>query len=412
MIPMTLKSLTGIAVQSAVGGAIALAFSAPAIARTSANISVSAGGKIASNPFLDIAGAPSGQALSLEISPFVRIEGASSSLALTSNFRLEQYLKHYGSELAGDVGANFEKRFSGKTSIRAGGSFRSSRTTLRDILQSNGDSIIESGLVSGVLADPTLVGRGQRSNIWQASAGLTAQPTNRDVVSLDFSINQLHRPDFSAQDYRFLSLQASLSHKLSSHTSLQFSLGGGSSKYLHQRAGNGTTITPMAGITTRLNNSFTLTALAGTTISRIDRGDGTKISSTTWAMQANLCKRSQRETFCLTGARNTQPTSFGEVRAITSVNLNYNRQLNAKTSIGASAGLSQGSASILQGVSPSGGAGSTRYITASSTLSHRFNRRFVGFLTPSFDHARDNLLAPRHNYQVNFGLRYIFGELR
>jgi hypothetical protein len=404
--------LTAFAAHSLLGGILALVASTPAAAKTSANMSISAGGRIASNPFQETAGAPSGQAVSLEIAPFVRLEGGSSSLTLHSNLRVDQYLKEYGTDFAADVGANLEKRFSDKTSVRASGSFRSSRTTLRDILLVRDTPSVNGGLTPGIVADPTLLGRNRRNNIWQGSLGITTQPSRRDILTADFSINQLNSASQPEQDYRYLTLQSSLSHRLSSRTSLQLSVTGGKSEYFRQRSGNGYTLTPMVGVTTRLNSSFTLTALAGTTFSSIDRGDGTKVKKTTWAVQGSLCNQNERDRFCLSGVRNVQPTAVGGVRTIVSASLDYSRKLDEKNTISTAVSYSNSGSGVLPNSVSGNVDGPTRYIIASSTLTHRFHRRFFGFFTPSLEHVKNNNLSPRLDYQVNFGLRYIIGEIR
>jgi hypothetical protein len=409
----TSGSLSSKAAQSLLGGALAVCASSPVTAKTTANMAISAGGRIASNPFLEGEGAPSGQAVSLEIAPTVRMEGGTTTLTLQSRLRLDQYFKDYGTDFSADVGANLDKKFSDKTSVRANGSYRSSRSTLRDILLvRNNNPSVDVGLTPGVLADPTLLGRNRRNNIWQGSVGITTQPTRRDVVTADFSVSQLNSPSQPEQDYRYLTLQTSLSHRLSSRTSLQLSLAGGKSEYLRQRSGNGYTFSPMVGVTTRINSTFTLTALAGTTFSSIDRGDGTKIKKTTWSAQASLCHRTQRDQFCLSGVRNVQPTAIGGVRSIVSASMDYSRQLDEKNTLSAAVSYSYSGSGILPSAANSSINGPTRYVMASSTLTHRFNRRFFGYFTPSLEHVKNNNLSQKLDYQINFGVRYIIGEIR
>lgn len=382
---------------------------APAMADTRASLTVSADASAASNPFKRSGDPPAGYLVSTELRPSVTLAGPRSSLSFDGNIRVDRYLQDYGTDVSGVAAARYSRQFSSQTGARANLSFRSSSSVLRDQLLRR-DNLIDPTPpppLDPIVPDPTLVGLRARTNVLNASAGVTHRTGMRSLWTLDGGYQQSWVRSGSGVDFNYINGQFGYSHQLSSVTSLNASVRAGSSDYAGRRTGDAVIITPQVGISTSLGPRWTVSLQGGMALARIDQDIGPKLKRTDLSGSLRLCNRGEYQVFCLSGARATQPTLDGVVRAVTSVAFDYQRQLNEHDSLGFVVQYNRTDGGREPGTSQT-----PHYTSAGADYSRQFDRRLQGFVSAGVDKALRSTPTRPANFRARLGIRYVIGRLQ
>lgn len=390
--------------------ALGLLAADPALASTRTSVVVTAGTKVETAPYEDVGSPPVGVAVSVGVMPTVRFDSGTSTVALTGNGRIDQYIEHYGNDISGAVGLAGNTRLSSKTSLSGSLGFQSSRRSYNDRLLSRPDPAVEvefEPLVPALLADPSLLGTRNRSNTFSASAGLSHVLNARDSVSVAGSYSRGWTDSPLGQDFDQYGGQIGYSRRLSAATSLQLGFAASHSSYSLGAPGT-TVLTPSVGISTTLKNRWVLSVSGGASISMVETAPGLTTTRTGFSGSASACRRDERGGFCLNAARAMQPTFLGDVRAQTEFGASYSRRLSARDNISASATYSRTDGSVVSGVRGN----AQDVLSGGLGYSRRFSQRLNGFASASLSKLLRASGNRRANFGVNVGVSYVFGGLK
>ncbi|MBS0481118.1 MAG: hypothetical protein JSR96_03010 [Proteobacteria bacterium] len=329
-----------------------------------------------------------------------------TTFTVDGDFQARQYFEKYGTDLSGYAGANLSQRLSERTTATASAGFRTSRTAMRDVLHLRGDPAATNN-PDLVLIDPGLIGTRLRTEIVQASAGLTYVASQRSSWTLGANYAQSWTDSATASDYRYLGGRIGYSHVLSEHTSLIASVDVGSSNYLKTNAGDGFTVSPQVGVSTRLSPTVTLSTQGGVTFASVTQPDGSKRHFTSLAGSFRLCKAGANDSYCLNASRAAQPTVFGGLRSLTRIALDYTRTLNRRDSFTVTGDYTRN-----DGFKGSGVPDQPNYFGGQASFNRKFNDRFYGFVTAGVEKATNSIISRPANLFGSIGVRYVFGDLR
>lgn len=381
-----------------------------ASAQSRASVDVSAGATAASNPYLLDGPNTSAAGVNLTIRPSLTVETGTSAVTFSGDLSLEEFFDKYGLDDSVQLGASGEHRIDEKTTLSTDVGFSSSKSAARRFYLTAPTGIVEGGEVSAAsLLDPTLAsltGRSSRLSV-NGSVKHLLNPTSSLVASARMGLTRVN--SVSGRDYRDSNLGLEYTRTLSEATSAVVTVNGGYADYLGQRAGDGLFFTSLVGVDHQFSQAIHFSAQIGASIAAIESPIGKRDTTVAWAGNLNLCNKDGRGSVCLTGARATQPTSFGGLTTVSSIGLNYARTFGPRGTASVSATYartSQASLPFLTGLSRR-----TELASVSGTFRRKLTERIAAFVTPSLALVDDDgQSGRRENYQLLLGVSYIFGR--
>ena len=320
-----------------VGGLVGSLLSTTAHAQSRAAVDVTVGARAATNPF-DAAGKESAAvAISFGIDPSLTIVRELSTLSLTGSAKVDQYLSRYGTDVSARANADYERRLSEAATVGATANFSTTRSGISDLLR-NGDAL---GTIGGapVPIDEQLIdvaGAPSRQNRFSFAVRANVRPSEFDTFQASTGVAFSRVSSGQGQDYRQLYTNLGYSRTLSQSTSLTAQIGFADVDYSGRRNGDGQILSPLVGVNVRLDPTLTLSVSGGVSLASIEQ-NGRKRTQAGLAARGSLCKRGELTNICLTGSRDTQPSSLGGVSRATSIGFNIDRRLSPSSTIGATA---------------------------------------------------------------------------
>jgi hypothetical protein len=394
------------------GTAFCLVVAQPALASTRTTVVVTGGAKVETAPFQDAGAPPVGVAASIGVAPTVRFDSGKTRIRLFGSARVDQYVEHYGNDIAGSVGLAGTTQLSSRTSMYGSSSFSSSQRSYRDRLQSLPEPAVEPDLIipdDALLPDPSLIGRRVRNNQFSAAGGVSHVISSRDTVSLGTNYAKGWTDNSSGgRDFQTYGGSLSYSRRLSSATSVGLAFSAAKYDYSGGSLGDSTVYSPSLRLNTRLGGRWTLAASGGASIMRQTVAPGVSNTTTSFSGSLSLCERNSRSGFCLTASQAVQPTFLGESRATTQFAATYSRRVNQNDNLSLSAGYGRTGNSLqsgLRGQALDTFGGSARY-------SHRFSRRVNGLAGISYDTVLRSVVPRKDNFTFNLGVSYVLGDVQ
>jgi hypothetical protein len=251
----------------------------------------------------------------------------------------------------------------------------------------------------------SLSGLRTRAKNFDSNLAFHLEPSSHDSVNVYLGASTARYNGIGNSDFNYYSAGVSYGRKLSAHTSLTASVVVAKSDYLHTRLGDGTIITPQAGVEHQFSPTLTFGISGGASIARTHRADGSLENFTSFSGQAHLCNLGNHSSLCLTAARMAQPTANGGLSAVTSISGTYTNQFNLKNTVSMNVQYSKNDSSTPLQI------GASEFYGMSASLAHNFNRRISAFITPSFSKITGNLSPHESDFQLQAGVRFRFGAL-
>ena len=333
------------------GGAI---YPQLAWAKEALTVDLSAGATASSNPFLEVNG-KAGVGASAGIDANYRIQSERTTLNLGAGGQSSTYLDGRGTDLSGNVSADLQHRISDRASVQLLGHYRYSRS-------SGYDYVFQPGLASafpgatggstgqtppiiavplpgtpgapGLPTDATVIGRRIAQHSIDGAINLELRTSARGTLSLAADASDVRYNDPLLSNYRMFSQAAAYSYRLNEATTVLGRMTVAEVKY--DNGEKDTLLTPMVGVSRKLNDTFDLSVYAGASLVRSRLPNGTRVHSGTLAMSARLCGHYERRDFCVSGERQNLPSALGGVRPSTVARATYNERLNRDDTLGLS----------------------------------------------------------------------------
>ena len=283
--------------------ASALLMPLAAHAQTVANVDVSAGALVASNPHL-VDGPDTGSAAAtLTVHPSISVTEGRTKATLGGTLRLEEFFDRYGTDTSAQVGASIEHSVNERTTLSADVGYSSSDSAARHLYGGADLSDLEPGeFPDSPVVDPTLGNIAGRTSRLNVNFGLRQLLSSNSALTLASGLGLTRVKSGNGADYRDTSAFASYSHRLNERTSLLVSLDVGYADYLGRELGDGLFTTALVGVDHQFTESMYGTVQVGLSYSEVDVLLGAQESFTTWAASLQLCDMLARGTICVCGS--------------------------------------------------------------------------------------------------------------
>jgi hypothetical protein len=382
-----------------------LCVATPASADTRMGVNVSVGGSVDSNPYLTNGGGVDVSG-SVQIDPWLKLSDEVSSLNVFGSVTARQYAKSAnGTDISGTLNMAGSHRLSPYVTVNGGVSYLTSRNGINQgffVVNPNDPA----PPITTPLPDISLAGTRTRSQSMTANAGISARLSALDQLGGSVTVSRSTYDSPAGNDFNYLNGALNYSHTLSERMAITASVRYGKSNYFGTRVGDGTIISPEAGIDMKLSENLTLNASLGVSFSRSQLASGAKTKATALSGNARLCRTQIGGAMCLVAARTAQPTGLGSIETLTSISVNYDTRLSSRDSINAGIGANFSN----RDTAPVTGPRASKYYSANATWSHSFSRRLSGYVSPSYSRVSD----PSNSYdsfRVSAGLRLTFGAI-
>lgn len=379
-----------------------------AFAETRAGVDLATSAKVGTNPDL-AAGTETSVAGSVIVTPWLRMDDELSHVGLLGNIQLEKYTHRSDGNLSAWANLDAQKRLSPYVTIGGNLAYRRTNRILDDLLSRGVGSTTDIGggtdvvLPTAPVPDVSFGGLQTRSESYEGNLNLSVLASTRGQLSLGLGAraSRYDSPDVSGLN--MYSAFAGYSHSLSERTSLNASVSYARYDYPGSRIGDGSTVSPLVGVSQKLGPTLTVTANVGVSISRSRRPDNSIRSFTLFSGEFELCKDAERSKYCLNAGRSAESTALGGASASNHVKFSLARSVGERNSLSADV-------NYIRYDSPTQDVAGrvSELIGVSASYSHHFRGRLSAFVTPSFVRLRSSD-GPRTNFQVELGLRYRFG---
>ena len=369
------------------------------------SMDLSAGVTAARNPFLETGPRTSGQSAFAQITPQFVSTNEISTFDVRGDARLDQYIRRYSRDESYAVEADYSRKISGRMTIRAGSTLRSSRSSAQDILFNPTGSGIPTAGIPEPIKDLTAFGQRIRStNITvRGGAGFMLGPQQR--ADIDVSLSQYrYGGGVGLFDYQTASQDTRYTRQLSERTSVFGRATFTEINYFGRQNGNGLIIRPALGISKQLTSTINFSLDGGASFSNVVQFDGSHAKITTFAFRGKLCSQRETAKVCLNADRSSQPTALGHIQTLTRVEFDYDHKLNENDRVLVTASFSRTSES-----SPNFVDKPASFVGALAEYSHRTSKRLTLFASSNFADIYETGVTRRANVQVRAGIRFHFG---
>lgn len=414
-------------------GALVSLVAAPASAQERWSVDVAASGGVATNPYQDPGSTPVTGSASIQLSPSYITESALTTWQLSGDIaRTEYFQKQYRADQSYALNGSGTHNLSERSQISArlgyvnaivggynGLGVIGGRTIIPGITP--GQPVLPptlepvfpvsptTGLLPGVITDPSLGGIGQRRQSYQAGAGFNTRLGPRDSFYTNLSV-VASRAKGGFDDYNYVSQGFGYSRTINERLSVSGDVQVSNSDYLGRRLGDTISYQPSLGINYQLNDKTRVSVNAGVSVNRIAENIGTT-TSTSFNGSASLCKQDVRWDACFSLSRSTVPSSFQGVRTQNAASLSFGYRIGPLDSLSLSGSYSRTGAPI-GNVVLGPALTRTEFISARAEYGRTISPRLTAFVNGGVVRTKDDFASRDANLEARAGLRYRFGADR
>jgi len=344
------------------------AFAQTTETRLSADVSSTLG--YSNNPFSSTGSNTGAAFVSVDIRPQLRLLRERSSLTISADANVQQYVNRYNRSDNYSGGAVYSITPSEHISASLSAGIQSSligstnapynQFAIVTPIDPTAPATPGSGLGTGtIVVDPILTtpinngtdiglfGTGARRRTINGGGNVSAVLSARDVVNASaFIINSHYSNGANTNNIggllgnldNYTGYGGTVGYSRQFTANIQAGLQGSASKYNYDTEGGDTSVYSVQATTTaRINAYWTLNAALG--VSFINRQIGNSDPALSGSLA--LCRRGVRSAYCLNANRSVQPTGILGTQVSTTVGGNYSYRLTERSNIGASADFSR-----------------------------------------------------------------------
>lgn len=389
-----------------------LVMPAAAIAQTEPRVTVdvSLNGTADSSPFLETNGS-STLSGTLQVDPKVYWQDETTSVVVEASVRMTQYLRRYGNDLSGRVGATATRQLNSRTSFTATAGYLSSRSTLRDFFLGGINAPLNPvEFPDANFTDVTIAGQRQRIETLDASLGLNHVLSEDETINVFGATSYSRLGGASQPDYRTASIGAGYGRRLSERTTINAGLTGTLADYIGTRNGDARILGSKIGIDNKINERVNWTGNIGVSVASVDDTLGKAQTKTYLTGSFSICDKGVKSALCGSFSRSAEPTALGGVLAVTNVAAVFDQTLSQTTRLSLSARFGQTSQNSASAPLPN--ARNIQIYGASGTYSRDISDRLAFVVTPSVTREVEKQFGNQTNYAVTVGVRLRLGKLR
>ena len=406
--------------------------------RFSADISATAG--YSNNPFA-VAGDDTGSALvSLDIVPRYQRLTERSTLTVSGDIGLQQYLKRFGRNDSYAASVDYQLRTSERVTahtrvdlsdgvLGAFNSYQPVTTGIGTVGATTGTAtgtsatgtttppVLPATAIGDVvpLSDIGLFGFRNRRRLGRVSGDVSLGLSARDTLTVSGyaeAARYTALPDFS--NYEGYSGSLAYSRRVSDR--LTVGLRGSASAYDYRSSNSNSRVFPIEGtFSGRLSAVWTVDGALGATF--VDSGTVGSTRQTSVSGNVNLCRQGQLSTMCVQAARQVSPTGLVGTQYVTSVSANWSKQLSNRDSVSLTGSYSKvgGDDDRNRLVTPGGLPLQTQYAQAVVGYNRQLRERLHFVASANYRKLLDSNsgnFGRTGDYGGQLGLSYRIGDVR
>lgn len=398
----------------------------PAAAQSRLGVDVSAKAGIATNPFLEAGSTPTALSGTIGIRPGWVLERPLSTFRVDGNAEVTFYDKGYSTNENVSVRGSGTHRLSEQTTLNGMlgyvntivGTFNGLGIPFGTTLPGTVTTPVTGGSTAvpvvlpdtpGIITDPALGGIGRRRQVYMASGGLSTALSLRDQLSVNMSLSANRSSGTNVDDFNYVTPSIAYNRALGEKLSVGASFAVGFTDYRGTSLGDATIYQPSLTMRRGLSDRWSLSTALGAAIISIEEA-GRSRTSTSFNGTADLCRRDERLSACLSVSHQTVPSSFQGVRTQTSGSASLAYRVSARDEISLSGGYSHAGQPIQRDVVSGRRDGSVDFANASGSYSRRFAPALWGNVTVGYAQAFDNDVRRSANVTALAGVTYRFGR--
>ena len=389
-----------------VAGAAALLLVSPADAQTGSDVAVTASTAYDSNPFLAFGGDTEVASFRLELAPSIYRSDGISSIKVSGRVEHVEYMRLYDSAQNLSANVSASHRINERVDVAATMSLSSSISTTDFAGPIGvGEELGPDDLPLPVDNDITLLGDRQRRNQAAADASLRYTPSEFDEIRWSSSARANRYGSARLQDSDFASQRLAYSRRINSGLMIGGLVDASVSNFKDGRIGDAKTLSPQLSVSAMLGSRLQASGSFGVSFTRTQLAVG-RDTYTAMTGNASLCYKGSLSNFCLNGLRQVLPSAIGGVRKQTSIGTTYSLRLSERETVQLGGNYSTASAPL------AGTGGDFESIRGYARYERRLNERTSLFASAGYSDTSDDLGVRRSNIQGAVGITFKFGSTR
>lgn len=404
---LSTKQFTGFKAQRLFAtAAAAFLLTSAAQAQIGSEVAVTASTAYDSNPFLAFGGDTDVASFRLELAPSVYRTDGISSIRVSGRVEHVEYMRLYDSTQNLSANVSASHRVNERVEVNAN-LLISSNVSTTDFVGpvGGGGEFAPDDLPLPVENDITLLGDRQRRNQAAVDVSLRYTPSEFDEVRWSSSVRANRYGSTRLEDSDYASQRLAYSRRLNSGLTVGGSIDASSSNFKDGRIGDAKTISPQLSVSAMLGARLQASGSFGLAFTRTELAVG-RDTSTTFAGNAALCYKGTRSNFCINGLRQVLPSAIGGVRKQTSVGTTYSVRLSERETIQLGGSYSTASAPL------AGVGGDFESVRSYARYERQLNERTRLFASAGYSDTSDDLGVRRSNIQGAVGITFRFGSTR
>lgn len=396
---------------------------AKTVERLSADVSVTAA--YSNNPF-SLTGSDTGSPLlTLDFAPRYQILTERSTVTLSADANLQQYLSRYGRNDSYSGAVDYVVRPSARVTAHTRldlssavlGAFNGYRPTFVN-------GTIDTGALPGATApvilipiatplipvtDVGLFGLRSRRNLARFSGDLSFGLSSRDILTLS-GYGEATRYNSVPQFGNYDAYSASLGYSRQITDRITVGLRASASSFYYKTDGSSSRVFPVeVTLSGRLSERWNVDGALGVTL--VDNNAVGSTSRTSLSGNINLCRRGELTSMCIQAARQASPTGLVGTQYVTSAGLSWSKRLSERTNLSFSSNYSKVGGDVVR-LLPGNLPLQTEFVQAVVSYDRRITERLRLVLSSNYRQLLNGNAGRPTDFGGLIGLSYRIGNTR
>jgi len=389
--------------------------SAQSVERLSADVSATAA--YSNNPF-SVAGTDTGSPLlTLDFSPRFQILTQRSTITVSANANLQQYLRRYGRNDSYSGAVDYVLRPSERITARARldlsssvlGAFNGYRPAVGTADGSALPGATTPATPFVPVTDIGLFGLRSRQNLARLSGDISFGLSSRDSLTAS-GYAEAARYNTVPQFGDYDAYSASLGYTRQVSDRISIGLRASASSFNYKSPNSNSRVFPIeVTISGRLSERWSVDGAIGATF--VDNNAVGSTSKTSLSGNVNLCRRSDLSSLCIQAARQASPTGLVGTQYVTSAGLNWTTRLSEKANLSFSGNYSKvgtDSVRLLPGNIPL----QNEFAQAVASYDRRISERLRLIVSASYRALLNANAGRPKDFGGQIGISYRLGDTR
>lgn len=389
--------------------------SAQSTARLSADVSATAA--YSSNPFSLVGTDTGSPLLTVDFSPRIQIQTQRSTVTVSANANLQQYLRSYGRNDSYSGAVDYVLRPSERTTAHArldlSSSVLGAFNGYRPAVGTTSGSALPGATTPATpfvpVTDVGLFGLRSRQNLARLSGDISFGVSSRDSLTVS-GFAEAARFNTAPQLGDYEAFSGSLGYSRQITDRFTIGLRASASTFNYKTPNSNSRVFPVeVTVSGRLSERWSVDGAVGVTF--VDNDAVGSTSQTSLSGNINLCRRGELSSICIQGSRQVSPTGLVGTQYVTGAGVNWTTRLSEKANLSFNANYSKvGSDSV--NLLPGGVPLQTEFAQAVASYDRRLSERLRLIVSANYRQLLDSNAGRPKDFGGQIGISYRLGDTR